>query len=230
MRLVPERFKETAIWRRWQKLASEFAKFGTIGVINTAINYGIFNALLLTGLTQGKLKANIAATIVATTASYFLNRHWTYRDRPKSTLRREYVLFFVFNLAGLVIELGVLALAVYGFAITGLIASNVAKTVGLVLGTLFRFWAYRTFVFPAGLADSAVPTQVPPKSAPDSATGTPLTSEFDQLTRPLEAEFADDLNRNDLDADRLNAEGMGAPVTAEVNAGAFKSGAARRRL
>lgn len=173
MRFVPERLTETGLWRRWQKLASEFAKFGTIGVINTGINYGVFNALLLTGLTQGRLKANIAATVVATTTSYFMNRHWTFRDRPKSTLRREYVLFFGFNLAGLLIELGVLALAVYGLSMTGLIASNIAKTVGLVLGTLFRFWAYRTFVFPAArpVAD-------------------PIPAELDELTGPLEVEFA----------------------------------------
>lgn len=191
MRLVPERLKDTAIWRRWQKLASEFAKFGTIGVANTAINYAVFNALLLTGLTEGKLKANVAATVVATTASYFMNRHWTYRDRPKSTLRREYLLFFVFNLAGLVIELGVLALAVYGFSLTSLLAVNVAKTVGLVIGTLFRFWAYRTFVFPKALAKPAVPGQpaaghtatghTAPGPVADAAAEPDLESEFDEL-------------------------------------------------
>ena len=58
------------------------------------------------------------ATIVATITSYLMNRHWTYRDRPKSALRREYVLFFLFNGAGLVIELGVLAAAKYGLGVT----------------------------------------------------------------------------------------------------------------
>ena len=155
MRFVPKRLTETALWRRWHKLASEFAKFGTIGVINVVVNYGVFNALLITGLTEGRLKANIAATVVATTSSYFMNRYWTYRDRPKSTLRREYVLFFAFNLVGLLIELGVLGLAVYGFGMTSLIASNVAKTIGMVIGTVFRFWSYRTFVFPAAPAPAA---------------------------------------------------------------------------
>ena len=44
-----------------------------------------------------EVKAKAVATIVATTCAYFLNRHWTYRDRPKTTLRREYSLFFFFN-------------------------------------------------------------------------------------------------------------------------------------
>jgi len=200
VRFVPKRLTETALWRRWHKLASEFAKFGTIGVINVVVNYGVFNALLITGLTEGRLKANIAATVVATTSSYFMNRYWTYRDRPKSTLRREYVLFFAFNLVGLLIELGVLGLAVYGFGMTSLIASNVAKTIGMVIGTVFRFWSYRTFVFPAAPAPAAASSvdRAPAASHAASADRVPaesdaLVAEFDQLTAPLQVELAGEL-------------------------------------
>jgi len=87
---------------RWRGLIHELAKFGTIGVINLVINFAVFNLLILTVLADGQLKAKAAATVVATTCAYFMNRHWTYRDRPKSTLRREYSLFFFFNLVGLV--------------------------------------------------------------------------------------------------------------------------------
>jgi putative flippase GtrA len=162
--------------QRLQKLAGEFAKFGTVGVVNLVINYAVFNALVLTVFPQGQLKANVIATVVATTCSYFMNRHWTYRDRPKSAVRREYVLFFAFNLAGLMIELGVLALAKYGLGLTGLLVLNVAKTFGVALGTVFRFWAYRTFVFPAPAKASAVLT-------------VPVQQEFEELTAPLEAEL-----------------------------------------
>jgi hypothetical protein len=63
------------------------------------------------------------------------------------------VLFFLFNAAGLVIELGILGIAKYGLGFDSLLALNVVKTIGLVLGMVFRFWSYRTFVFrpvPAG--------------------------------------------------------------------------------
>ncbi|MEH0841838.1 GtrA family protein [Micromonospora sp. CPCC 205711] len=138
VRLLPE---------RWQKFIHEALKFGIVGGINTAINYAVFNALALTVFVDGQLKATVIATTVATITSYLMNRHWTYRDRPKSALRREYALFFLFNGAGLLIELGVLAAAKYGLGVNGLLALNVAKTGGVVLGTLFRFWSYRTFVF-----------------------------------------------------------------------------------
>ncbi|MDM4722478.1 GtrA family protein [Micromonospora sp. WMMA1363] len=148
VRLLPE---------RWRKFISEALKFGIVGGANTVINYVVFNALALTVFQDGQLKAAIVATIVATITSYLMNRHWTYRDRPKSAMRREYALFFLFNGVGLLIELGVLALAKYGFGLTSLLALNLAKTCGIGLATLFRFWSYRTFVFqpaPAHAADT----------------------------------------------------------------------------
>ncbi|MGC1214519.1 MAG: GtrA family protein [Micromonospora sp.] len=138
VRLLPE---------RWQKFIHEALKFGIVGGINTVINYAVFNALALTVFRDGQLKATAIATIVATITSYLMNRHWTYRDRPKSALQREYALFFLFNATGLIIELGVLAAAKYGLGVTSLLALNVAKTGGVLLATMFRFWSYRTFVF-----------------------------------------------------------------------------------
>jgi putative flippase GtrA len=161
---------------RWKGLLHEVSKFGTIGAVNTVINYAVFNLLVLTAFANGQLKANVVATMVATTSSYFMNRHWTYSDRPKSALHREYALFFLFNAAGMAIELGVLAIAKYGLGIHGLIALNVAKAVATALGMVFRFWTYRTLVF------KKAPTPVPVSPAP-------ATSEFDQLTGPLEVEL-----------------------------------------
>ncbi|WP_346536534.1 GtrA family protein [Micromonospora sp. DPT] len=138
VRLLPE---------RWQKFIHEALKFGVVGGINTVINYAVFNVLALTVFVNGQLKATVIATVVATITSYLMNRHWTYRDRPKSALKREYVLFFLFNATGLLIELGVLAAAKYGLGVNSLLALNVAKTGGVLLATMFRFWSYRTFVF-----------------------------------------------------------------------------------
>ena len=188
---------------RWQKLVREVVKFGLVGGANTVINFVVFNALVLTILAHGQLKANVIATVVATTASYFMNRHWTYRDRPKSALRREYTLFFLFNGAGLAIELAVLGGAKYGLGLTSLLALNIAKFAGLGLGTLFRFWAYRTFVFkPASTEALAGPAAEPatqpaakpatrpttePANRPRAAAGT--DENFAELTAPLEAEL-----------------------------------------
>jgi len=160
--------------QRWQKFVHEAFKFGVVGGINTVINYAVFNALALTVFRDGQLKASVVATLVATCTSYLMNRHWTYRDRPKSAIRREYTLFFFFNASGLAIELGVLALAKYGLGITSLLALNIAKTAGVGLATVFRFWSYRTFVFrPAAPATpAAVPADGSPPVVADAPPGT----------------------------------------------------------
>nr|MDT0661601.1 GtrA family protein [Micromonospora sp. DSM 115978] len=173
-RLLPE---------RWQKFINEALKFGVVGGINTVINYAVFNALALTIFRDGQLKAAVVATVVATFTSYLMNRHWTYRDRPKSTLRREYALFFLFNATGLLIELGVLALAKYGLGFTGLLALNIAKTAGVGLATVFRFWSYRTFVF--RLAPAAEPS--PPAAGNPVPAGQPAPTE-DRPTGELRVE------------------------------------------
>lgn len=128
-------------------LAGEALKFGTVGAVNTVVNFAIFNALLMTVLSNGPLKANVIATLVALTLSFLLNRHWTYRNRARIAIRREYSLYFMFNGVGLAIELGVLGLTKYGLGLESVAAINAAKLLGLMLGSAFRFWSYRTFVF-----------------------------------------------------------------------------------
>ncbi|MEV6690101.1 GtrA family protein [Micromonospora sp. NPDC051196] len=180
VRLLPE---------RWQKFIHEALKFGLVGGINTVINYAVFNALALTVFVDGQLKATVVATVVATITSYLMNRHWTYRDRPKSAMQREYALFFLFNGVGLLIELGVLAAAKYGLGMTSLLALNVAKTGGVVLATLFRFWSYRTFVFqPAAPAETKQTWQGLPRDEWDTMAGMDPVAELAESVTELEEE------------------------------------------
>jgi putative flippase GtrA len=160
VRLLPHRLRA---------LAPEALRFGAVGLANTVLYFVIFN--LAMGI--GVVKAAVIATVVTTTLSYLANRHWTYRHRPKSALRREYTLFFAFNLAGMVIQAGVVGIGKYGLGLseeTDRIAFNVATCIGIGLATLFRFWSYRTMVFRpatttadpvAAIADPAATTAEP---------------------------------------------------------------------
>jgi putative flippase GtrA len=167
---------------RFHKISDELAKFGVIGLINIGVNFAVVNILWATVLADSEVKAKAIATVVAATSAYFMNRHWTYRDRPKSSLRREYTLFFAFNLVGLFIEVAVLSLAKYGLHQSGHLALNLFTGLGIVIGTVFRFWAYRTHVFklslePAAPADRAgsrfsrlIRPQAPARPTPAKAT------------------------------------------------------------
>jgi putative flippase GtrA len=166
-----------AWYRRWQTLLGEAWRFGLVGGTNVLINFLLFNALAMTWFSDSELKANVVATAFATTSSYLMNRAWTFRHRKTTRVSREYVLFFLFNGIGLGIELAVMGLVKYGLGLTALWAINMAKLGGLGLGTVFRFWTYRTFVF-------ANPRPVPIKAEaePEAADQPSVASATSNLT------------------------------------------------
>ncbi|MEV6740413.1 GtrA family protein [Streptomyces sp. NPDC051104] len=144
-----------AVRRKFDRLLREIAKFGAVGGAGLLVNLLVFNLVRnVTGLQV--VRASIIATVVAIAFNYIGFRYFTYRDRDKSGRTREMTLFLVFSAAGLVIENGVLFLATYGFGWDSPLQSNVFKFLGIGLGTLFRFWSYRTWVFKAMPAASAV--------------------------------------------------------------------------
>lgn len=136
-------------------LASEVAKFGTVGLMALVVDVGLFNLLRFAGpdgegvLFDKPLTAKLLSVIVAITFSYYANRAWTYGDRARTGFGREYLLFLVVNGIATAIALATLWTSHYALGLTSPLADNIsANVVGLALGTLFRFWAYRTYVFP----------------------------------------------------------------------------------
>ncbi|WP_055468389.1 GtrA family protein [Streptomyces ardesiacus] len=130
------------------RLVSEIAKFGAVGGAGVLVNLLVFNFLRHTTDLQ-VVRASIVATIVAIVFNYVGFRYFTYRDRDKSGQTREMSLFLLFSVIGLVIENGVLYTATYGFGWDSPLQSNIFKFLGIGLGTLFRFWSYRSWVFRA---------------------------------------------------------------------------------
>ncbi|MEU5424443.1 GtrA family protein [Streptomyces olivoreticuli] len=143
---------------RLRRLAREIAKFGAVGAIGFVVNLIVFN-ICVHGFHLAVVRSGVIATAVAIATNYVGNRYWTYRDADTSRRSRELSLFLLFSGIGLVIENGILALSHYGFGLTSPLADNIAKNVvGLGIGTVFRFWSYRTWVFRALPAREAVET------------------------------------------------------------------------
>jgi putative flippase GtrA len=139
-----------ALRERFGHLIHELAKFGVIGAFAYIVDVGTFNALRSGPLTDRPLTAKFISTVVATTVAYFGNRHWTFRHRERTGLRREYSLFFAFNAVGLAIALGCLGFSHYVLGLTSPLADNIsANVIGMLCGTIFRFWTYRRWVFTA---------------------------------------------------------------------------------
>ena len=134
---------------RFRALFSELSKFGTVGFISLGVDLLVFN-LVLSLAPDKPLTAKVCSTVVSATNAFVLNRIWTFRHRTRTNLRREYSLFVVLNAVGLGIALLCLSISHYVLGFESRLADNIAANgVGLVLGTMFRFWSYRKFVWAA---------------------------------------------------------------------------------
>lgn len=135
----------------------EMLKFGAVGALAFVVDIGVFNLLRIGGhygLDDKPLTAKTISVFVATVVAWLGNRYWTFRHRRRASARREFVLFGVMNVGGLAIALACLGFSHYVLGLTSALADNVAgNVIGLGLGTLFRFWAYRQLVFTEELAD-----------------------------------------------------------------------------
>jgi putative flippase GtrA len=131
----------------WRILLKELSAFGTVGVINLFVDIGLFNALHF-GAGIGPLTSKVISTATATTSAYFMNRYWSFSHRARTGLAREYSLFFLLNGVALLMGLLVLGTTRYGLGLTDKLSINVANLVAIGVGTVFRFWAYRRWVFP----------------------------------------------------------------------------------
>ena len=122
--------------RNWEQLA----QFCAVGAVGYVINLGVYAALLHNGLHY--LLAATLSFLVAVANNYWLNRHWTYRDR-KAGVAAQGMRFFVISLASLGANLLVLHLL-----ITLGLGKLVGQAVAIVLVTPLNFvgnklWSFR---------------------------------------------------------------------------------------
>jgi putative flippase GtrA len=134
------------LYSRFRTMLPELVKFGIVGGIGTVIDLG--GAAVLHGKYHVEpLAAKAVSTSLATVLTYLGSRFWTFRHRENQELKREAVLFIVLNLVGLAIAEVVVGLVTYGLGLHGQLAYNAASFVGTGLGTIFRYFAYRRWVF-----------------------------------------------------------------------------------
>ena len=134
------------LYERFRVLIHEAAKFGVVGLAGFIVSLGGADVLHF-DLGVGKYKAVVAATIAATVVTFLGNRYWAFRHRERVGMGRETVLFFVFNAIGLLIQLACVAIVADGAGLQGKVWYNLANLTGIGLGTLFRFWSYRKWVW-----------------------------------------------------------------------------------
>ena len=136
---------------RIQRLAAETSKFLTVGAAAYVVDLGVFNLVLFATQASGEVKpvtAKIVSTICATLVAYLGNKSWTYSHRAGRRMSHELVMFFGLNGIAMLIAVACLGVSHYLLDLTSPLADNVsANIIGVALGTIFRFFTYRKFVF-----------------------------------------------------------------------------------
>lgn len=154
------------LYSRFRHIVHEVAKFGIVGASGALLQFIVQDTLHFeVGMEALTAEAiGISGGIVLT---FFGNRHWTYADRRSHGREfiSETVLFLVFCLLGLGIQLGLQWFVTYGLGHKGGVAYNLATAFGIGIATIFRLWAYRTFVFKAVQPSGEAIEQLQPQTA-----------------------------------------------------------------
>ena len=144
-----------SLGQRFAELIPELAKFGVVGLAGSIVDLG--GAAYLHGaLGVGPMVSKGLSIIAATVITYLGSRFWTFRHRVNQALLREGVLFVALNVVGLAIAECVIAVVTYGLDMKGSLAYNAASVAGTGLGTIFRYFSYKKWVFLAGVPGAAV--------------------------------------------------------------------------
>ena len=172
---IPEPYRGVAIKHR------ELVKFALVGGTTFVVDTMVFAVLKTTVLAPKPVTAKIIAVLVATIVGYVLNREWSFRTRGGRERHHEAALYFAISGIGMMINAAPLWISRYVLDLQVPFVSRLtmeladftsAQIIGTLLAMLFRWWAFRRFVFPDADARPRVPAlAVGPPVAEDPDTG-----------------------------------------------------------
>jgi putative flippase GtrA len=157
---IPQPYRGVAIKHR------ELVKFALVGGTTFVVDTAVFLVLKSSVLISKPVTAKIIAVLVATIVGYVLNREWSFRTRGGRERHHEAALYFAISGIGMAINAAPLWISRYAFDLQTPEVSRFtmevadflsAQIVGTLLAMLFRWWAFRRYVFP----DTDVRRQVP---------------------------------------------------------------------
>jgi len=128
----------------WRILVKELTAFGMVGAVGFIVDLALFNFFF----NDGQIVAKSISTTVATAVTYVGNRNLSFSHRARSKLAREAGFFFLINLIALLVALVIIGIFSYPLHYKHhVLVMNVVNLFTIGLGTIFRFWAYKRFVF-----------------------------------------------------------------------------------
>lgn len=132
----------------------QFGKFALVGFLNTVIDFGILNFLIVTtGIVAGVGIAilNVMAFSVALLNSFFWNRLWVFEDRQDQGNVGEFFQFMVVSMVAVVINTAIVYITstviTAPFGLDQITWINLGKIIATVFSMAWNFVGYKFFVF-----------------------------------------------------------------------------------
>jgi putative flippase GtrA len=129
-------------------IGAEGIRFCIVGGTGAIVQIGIQDLLhLMFGM--GPLSAETVGIVAGMILTFFGSRYWTFADKRSHGREfiRETYQFFFWAILGWGIQEGIQAATWYGIGLKSGFAYTVVTCFGIGVATVFRFWAYRKFVF-----------------------------------------------------------------------------------
>jgi putative flippase GtrA len=148
---IPEPYRSVVFRHR------ELLKFAVVGGTTFVIDNGIWYGLKLTVLAAKPVTAKVIAVLIAVIVSYVLNREWSFRTRGGRERHHEAALFFLISGMAVALTVAPLYVSRYVFLLhkpyVSLLVQEIAdfvsgSIIGMLLAMVFRYWAFKKWVFP----------------------------------------------------------------------------------
>ena len=119
----------------------QLIKFGMVGVMNTLVDFIVYQVLVYFGLHYAA--AQCISYSCGLLNSYFFNSRWTFKETKKYT-KQEFARFILVNLISLGISVLLLRLC---YEVLGITSDLVAKLIVTALVMVINFIGNKLFVF-----------------------------------------------------------------------------------
>jgi putative flippase GtrA len=117
-----------------------FIKFSIVGLINTAVYFGVYYLLLALGVHH--LAANIIAYLAGSVNGYLLSKVWVFKD-SEATVKQSVLKFYVVYGSSLLLSTGLIALFVDGLGIS----EKIAPIITICFTTPYNYFLQKIWAF-----------------------------------------------------------------------------------
>ena len=124
-----------------KKLIAQIMKFGVVGVIAFAIDYGLL-ALLTEAFGVNYLVSATVSFTVSVVFNYVASMRYVFRHKEGMSRRREFIIFVVLSVIGLVLNDGIVLALNAGLGL----GANIAKICATALVMVYNFVTRKIFL------------------------------------------------------------------------------------